>query len=373
MHFLLAPNSFKHALDAMSAAKALERGIMRTCPEAKCSLFPVGDGGDGTGELIVAAKHGRTVKAETIDPRGRKIMSSYGLIDGGRTAVIEMAKASGLHLVTNNERDPLRATSYGTGVLMLHALDEGVNKIILGMGGSATVDGGIGILQALGIRFLKKDGKEVINASELHDVEYINPVDLDTRVLRTEIIVMCDVQNKLLGDEGAAHVFGPQKGATPDTVKLLEKGLSKLAEVAKRATKKDMADVAGGGTAGGAAAGLYAMIEAKMVNGIEFFLDYNHFNDAIRKADRVITGEGSLDEQTLQGKAPFGVAVRSKQHRVKVIGVAGKIHDPSSQLSEYFDELIDINIEKEPLAVMLRNTAFNLERVGMEIGKRFAI
>ncbi|HSF46321.1 MAG TPA: glycerate kinase, partial [Chitinophagaceae bacterium] len=214
MHFLIAPNAFKNALDATSAARAIERGLKRSFPEARCTLIPVGDGGDGTGELIVAAKHGRTVKAETIDPRGRKIISSYGLIDGGKTAVIEMAKASGLHLISNHERDPLTATSYGTGVLMLHALDEGVSKIILCMGGSATVDGGIGILQALGIRFIKKDGKEVINAAELAQVEYINPVDLDTRVLRTEIIVLCDVQNMLLGDQGAAAVFGPQKGAT---------------------------------------------------------------------------------------------------------------------------------------------------------------
>jgi glycerate kinase len=373
MHFLIAPNAFKNALDATSAAKAIERGIKRSYPEARCTLIPVGDGGDGTGELIVAAKHGKILKAETIDPRGRKIMSSYGLIDGGKTAVIEMAKASGLDLITTEERDPLTATSYGTGVMILHALDEGVNKIIIGMGGSATVDGGIGILQALGIRFIKKDGKEVINAGELSQVEYINPVDLDPRVLRTEIIVLCDVQNSLLGDQGAAAVFGPQKGATPEAVKLLEKGLTKLNEVVKSATKKDMAAIPGSGTAGGAAAGLYAMIEAKLVNGIDYVLEINNFNDALKKADRVITGEGSLDDQTLQGKAPFGVAKRAKEHRVKVIGVAGKIDDPSSKLSEYFDELICINIEHEPLAVMLKNTAFNLERVGTEIGKRFAI
>jgi len=280
-----------------------------------------------------------------------------------------MAKASGINLIAKEEREPLTATSYGTGVMMLHALDAGVNKIILGMGGSATVDGGIGILQALGIKFLKKDGKEVIIAADLVDVEYINPVELDPRVLRTEIIVLCDVQNPLVGPEGAAAVFGPQKGATTEAVKQLEKGLIKLSEVVKHATKKDIAAIPGSGTAGGAAAGLYAMIEAKLENGIEYFLDFSGFNDALQKTDRVITGEGSLDEQTLQGKAPYGVANRAKAKKIKVIGVAGKIDDPSGKLSKYFDELICINEKHEPLAVMLKNTAFNLERVGMEIGK----
>jgi glycerate kinase len=195
MNFLIAPNAFKHALDAASAAHALERGIKKAFPQARCTLFPVGDGGDGTGELIVAAKHGRMLKAETIDPHGRLITSSYGLIDGGKTAVIEMAKASGINLITEAERDPLFNTSYGTGVLILHALDAGANKIIICMGGSATVDGGIGILQALGIRFLKKEGKEVITPAELDEVEYVNPAELDSRVLRTEIVVLCDVQN----------------------------------------------------------------------------------------------------------------------------------------------------------------------------------
>jgi glycerate kinase len=373
MNFLIAPNSFKHALDATSAARAIERGIRKAFPQARCSLFPVGDGGDGTGELIVAAKHGRVVKAETIDPRGRLISSSFGLIDGGKTAVIEMAKASGINLIAKDEREPLTATSYGTGVMILHALDVGVNKIILGMGGSATVDGGIGILQALGIRFLKKDGKEVIIAADLVDVEYINPAELDPRILRTEIIVLCDVQNLLVGPEGAAAVFGPQKGATPETVKQLEKGLTKLSEVVKNATKKDMAAIVGGGTAGGAAAGLYAMIEAKLENGIDYFLDLNGFDDVLKKADRVITGEGSLDEQTLHGKAPYGVAKRARDRRIKVIGVAGKIDDPTAALPKYFDELICINVDDEPLTVMLKNTAFNLERVGMEIGKTFAM
>jgi glycerate kinase len=178
------------------------------------------------------------------------------------------------------------------------------------------------------------------------------------------------VQNPLTGPEGAAAVFGPQKGATPDTVKQLEKGLTKLSEVVKNATKKDMATVVGGGTAGGAAAGLYAMIDAKLENGIEYFLDFSGFDDVLQKADRVITGEGSLDEQTLQGKAPYGVANRAKEKKIKVIGVAGKINDPASALSKYFDELICINEKHEPLVVMLKNTAFNLERVGMEIGKR---
>ncbi|HLO80867.1 MAG TPA: glycerate kinase [Chitinophagaceae bacterium] len=369
MNLLIAPNSFKHALDAASAAKALERGIRKSFPEARCTLFPVGDGGDGTGELIVAAKHGKVVKAETIDPRGRLIMSSFGLIDGGKTAVIEMAKASGINLIAKEEREPLTATSYGTGVLILHALDAGVNKIILGMGGSATVDGGIGILQALGVKFLKKDGKEVIIAADLVDVEYVNPVELDPRILRTEIIVLCDVQNLLLGEEGAAAIFGPQKGASSEAVNQLEKGLAKLNAVVQNATQKEMAAVIGGGTAGGAAAGLYAMINAKLENGIDYFLDLNGFDDVLHKADRVITGEGSLDEQTLHGKAPYGVAKRAHDRRIKVIGLAGKIDDPRATLSKYFDELICINEKHEPLAVMLKNTAFNLERVGTEIGK----
>lgn len=374
MHILIAPNAFKNSLTAADAAKAIEEGLKESRLICTCECFAIGDGGDGTGELLVKKCDGLFVTAIVHDPLGRKITATFGLIDKGKTAVIEMADASGLRLLKHDELNALQASSTGTGELMKHALDKGVTKIIIAMGGSATVDGGCGILSALGVQFLNKEGQRLVKPERLIELDKIDMTGLADRILRCEVIVLCDVDNNLLGDNGAATVFGPQKGATVEGIKKLENSLTKLAEVAFQQTGKDMSAVKYGGTAGGAAAGLYAFLNAKLVNGIEYFLQLTNFEEALLRSNLVITGEGSIDEQTLQGKGPFGVVVRAKEKGIPVIGIAGKIPlKPGNDLRKYFDVLLPIANEPFDTETALQLTADNLSRTATELGNLLAI
>ncbi|GEO11492.1 glycerate kinase [Segetibacter aerophilus] len=375
MHILISPNAFKHSLSAEEAADAIKNGLLQSNLACSCECFPVADGGDGTGELIIKKCKGKLVSGEVHDPLGRKIVSSFGLIDEGKTAIIEMANASGIRLLKAEERDPLRATSFGTGEQIKIALDKGARKIIIGMGGSATVDGACGMLKALGVRFLDANGNDLGRLpSGLVELASVDIRGLDERIKETEVIVLCDVDNVLLGDEGSAAVFGPQKGALLDDVKKLDAALAKFAEVTLRQTGKDMSAIRSGGTAGGAAAGLYAFLDAQLVNGIEHFLQLTNFNKALEKADLVITGEGSIDEQTLQGKGPFGVAYQAKQKGLAVIGIAGKVPlEGNDKLQKYFDVLIPIGNEPAELETALATTAQNLTRTAKELGNVLAL
>jgi glycerate 2-kinase len=375
MHILIAPNAFKNSLSATCVADAILEGISQSKLQFDGECFPIGDGGDGTGDLIIKKLKGAIVTAEVHDPLGRIIKSSFGLIEGGKTAVIEMADASGLRLLTNNELDPLHATTYGTGELMKRALDKGVKRIIIGMGGSATVDAGSGIVNALGIRFLNSDGKDISGPPrDLISVDTIDISGLDQRILDCEVIVLCDVDNKLLGSHGAAAVFGPQKGATSKDVEQLEKALEKIAKVTLQQTGKDMSAIQYGGTAGGAAAGLFAFLNAKLVNGIDHFLQLTDFEAALQRSDLLITGEGSIDEQTLNGKGPFGVAHKAKLKGIPVIGLAGKVPlDKSVRLQQYFDMLLSIGHEPCELTSALQYTRNNLVRTSQEIGNLLAL
>ncbi|MDB5158507.1 MAG: glycerate kinase [Mucilaginibacter sp.] len=264
------------------------------------------------------------------------------------------------------------ANSAGTGELIKAALDKGVNKIIIGMGGSATVDGGAGILSSLGVKFFNEAG-DLLNPvpAELIDLARIDRSDLDKRILSCEIVILCDVDNKLLGDEGAAAVFGPQKGATADDVIKLDAMLTKLAAIALQQTGKDMTTIKHSGTAGGAAAGLFAFLNARLVSGANYFLELTGFDVALQNIDLVITGEGSIDEQTLHGKAPFAVAAMAKERNIKVIGLAGKVPSADSKaLNRYFDELHSINKQQTYLAIALKHTHDNLVLTAKEIGDR---
>lgn len=360
MKVIISPNAFKHALPAFDVARAIQKGILNVIPDAECVLLPIGDGGDGTGDLLIQHLGAETIVSQAQDPFGNIIGTSFGYLKSEQLAIIEMGYASGIRLVAPDKLNPLYASSHGTGMLMKRSLDEGAKKIILGMGGSATVDGGMGILRALGIKFLAAGGKKILYPKELIDLVTIDTSEIDKRLLECEVVVLCDVGNFLLGKEGAAAVFGPQKGATPEMVIALEQGLKNFSEVAYRSIGIDMARVSSGGTAGGAAAGLFALIDAKLVNGIEYFLDLVDFDVAIKNSDFVITGEGSIDEQTLQGKGPFGVAQRAKQNGVKVIGLAGKVDDPENKLQPWFDVVLSINKTNVDLQTALRNTENNL-------------
>lgn len=374
LRVLIAPNAFKNSLSADQVSLAIKQGLERSKLNCICECFPIADGGDGTGDLIIRKCKGVLIKTEVSDPLGRKISASFGLIDNGRTAVIEMAGASGLRLLNNDELSPLHTSTFGTGELIKAALNKGVNKIILAMGGSATVDAGCGILSALGVRFLNAAGGELLAVpANLINLAAIDITSIDDRIFNCELIILCDVNNTLLGNQGAARVFGPQKGASPADVLKLEEILTNLAELALATTGKNMAAVKHGGTAGGAAAGLYTFLNAKLVNGIDEFLQLTGFEQALNSCDIVITGEGSLDEQTLQGKGPFGVANRAKLKGIPVIGIAGKVPLSGTTLDQYFDVLLAIGNEPTDLSGALHTTTDNLIRTAIALGNLLTI
>lgn len=375
MHILISPNAFKNSLPAEEVALAIQEGIHLSRLECSTECFPVGDGGDGTADLLIKKCKGEIFPTEVQDALGRKINTYFGLIDNGTTAVIEMANAAGLRLLAPNELDPLIATSYGTGEQIRMALDRGVQKIIVCMGGSATIDGGVGIMEALGVRFLEANKKQLSRMpGTLMDLASIDLSGLDVRVHQVEFAILCDVDNPLLGKNGAASVFGPQKGASPSAIEQLDKGLTKLAAVSFAVTRKDMARMKYGGTAGGAAAGLATVLGAKLENGIDYLLDLTGFNTALDNADLVITGEGSIDEQTLQGKGPFGVASRARGKRVPVIGIAGRVPlTNSALLNEWFDILLPISHEPMDITSALHHSRDNLVRSGNIIGNFLAL
>lgn len=370
MHILIAPNAFKNSLEATKAALAIEQGLKKSQLVCTTARFPIADGGDGTGRLIIERCKGIFVNQQVHDPLGRKIDSRFGLMDNGKTAVIEMADASGLRLLKREELNPKQTSSYGAGELINAAMDKGASKIIIAMGGSATVDGGCGILKALGIDFLDKEGRRLKAVPDgLAKLAKIDDSGLDRRILDTEIVILCDVNNKLLGPEGAAAVFGPQKGASPADVKLLDSFLAKFAAVSKTQLGTDMAEIKHGGAAGGATAGLYTWLNAKLVNGIEYFLSLTGFEQALKKADLVITGEGSIDRQTLQGKGPYGVAALAKKKNIPVIGLAGRVPSkPDAALQKYFDVLLSINREFIDMPTAIANTEKNLTETAQQVG-----
>ena len=370
MHILISPNAFKNSLDAVAVAAAIEKGLQQSNLNCTTQCFPIGDGGDGTGKLIAKACSGIFINETVHDPLGREIQVSYGIIDNGATAVIEMATASGLHLIKDAERDPLRSSSFGTGELIKKALDRKVTKIILCVGGSATIDGGTGILASLGIRFLDEN-RELLNyiPLTLGNMAFIDVSGLDKRVNNCEIIIICDVSNKLLGKKGAAKIFGPQKGANEKQVNQLELFLKQFSQVSLQTTGIDMTEIVHGGAAGGVAAGLYTFLNARLENGIDYFLQITRFDNALEKANLVITGEGAIDLQTLDGKAPFGVAKKSQKRKIPVFALAGSIPlQKNKQLAECFPVLLSINPEPLELAVAIASTEKNLIKTGEFLG-----
>ncbi|HVM89189.1 MAG TPA: glycerate kinase [Puia sp.] len=369
MHILIAPNTFKNALAADETADCIATGLKKSRLSFSSETFPVGDGGDGTGTLLIKKTGAKIIEAEVRNPLGKKINASFGLTGDG-TAIIELANASGLRLIRPEEYDPLRTSTCGTGDLIKAALDKNVKRIFLCIGGSATVDGGTGVLQTLGVQFLDSHYRELSQLPEnLKQLAAIDSSLLDQRLVNTELIILCDVDNKLLGKKGAAAVFGPQKGAKEKDVWELEKCLSVFTDKTYKKTGINMNALIHGGAAGGVAAGLAAFLKAKLANGADFFLDYTDFDHALQQANWVITGEGSLDEQTQQGKAPYAVAVRAKKKQIKVAALAGKIDiRAKSRLRQYFDILLPINEEPFELRMALGETPDNLIKTARKLG-----
>ena len=326
MKIVIAPDSYKESLSALEVAQAVEAGFRQVFPDADYVLVPVADGGEGTVDAMVAATGGRKETVTVSGPLGEPVEAFYGLTGEGDTAVIEMAAASGLALVPPDRRNPLLTNSRGTGELIRAALDAGARRFILGIGGSATNDGGAGMVQALGVRLLDLEGRELDGSGgDLARLERIDVSALDPRLAECRIEVACDVDNPLTGARGASAVFGPQKGATPEMVQVLDANLARLARIVGRDLGVAVDTVPGAGAAGGMGAAMLAFFGATLKPGIEIVIAAVDLDDHVRDADLVITGEGRIDFQTVHGKTPIGVARVAKRHGKPVIGIAGSL------------------------------------------------
>lgn len=344
MRVLVCPDKFKGSLIASQVAEAIARGFSEGWPEAECLLCPLADGGEGTLEVLVRATGGRLEEMEVTGPLGERRKAFLGICGDGRTAVVEMATASGLELIPPERRDPLRTTTAGTGDLIRGALDLGLRRIIVGIGGSGTNDGGTGMASALGARFLDQEGNEIPpGGGELHRLERIDLSGMDPRALEAEIIVASDVDNPLLGPEGASRVYGPQKGASLEDVELLERGLARLAEVAsdlpstpprngKAVNGLEASSIPGAGAAGGLGFGLVAFLGADIRPGIEVVMEAVSFEDLLSRCRLVITGEGRLDDQTAHGKTVNGVARKARERGIPVLALAGELAPGAEEL-----------------------------------------
>lgn len=336
---VLAPDSFKESMTAKEVCEAMERGIRKANSQIKCIHVPMADGGEGTMQSLVDATGGRVYSKEVVGPLGNNVVAEYGILGNGEIGVIEMASASGIHLVDSEKRNPLITTTFGTGQLIKACLDKGVKKLLIGIGGSATNDGGTGFIQALGGRLLDENGDDLSYGggalAKLHTIDLSN---LDERLKYVSVEVACDVNNPLCGKEGASYVFGPQKGATREMIEILDQNLSHYAEVIKEQLGKDVISKAGAGAAGGLGAGLMAFLDVKLKSGIEMVIEYANLEEKVRDADMVWTGEGSIDFQTQYGKTPLGVAMIAKKYNKPVIALAGRV---GNDIDVLYDKGID--------------------------------
>ena len=336
MNIVIAPDSFKESLTALEVAVAIKTGFERIFPNAEYQLVPMADGGEGTVQSLADATQGSLQKIAVIAPLANTVEAFWGLSGDKQTAFIEMAAASGLHLVAPEQRNPLVTTSYGTGELIKAALDRGVKKIILGIGGSATNDGGVGMLQVLGIRFLNAQQQEIgFGGEQLAFISQIDLSALDPRLAQVEIEVACDVNNPLCGEYGASAIFGPQKGATAAMVEQLDKALAHFAQVVKSQLGKEIALHAGAGAAGGMGAGLLLLPNVRLKSGVQIVIETTHLQDKISQADLVITGEGRMDAQSIAGKTPIGVARLAKELNKPVIAIVGSLREDYSVVYQH--------------------------------------
>ena len=345
MKIVVAPDSFKGSLTAIEVSDAIEKGIREVFPEAEIIKIPMADGGDGTVQCLVNATGGKILEEKVIGPLGNEVWAFYGILGDRKTAIVEMAAASGLTLVPENKRDPLITTTYGTGQLIKAALNQGCRKMIIGIGGSATNDGGAGMVQALGTKLLDKDGEEIgFGGGELKKIVKIDISCMDKRLSDIKVLVASDVNNPLCGPQGASRIYGPQKGATPEIIEELDESLAYFAELIKRDLHKDIKDIPGAGAAGGLGASLIAFLNAEFRPGIEIMIEAVKLEQAIKDADLVITGEGKIDSQTIYGKAPIGVAKIAKKYNVPVVAVAAIIEEDSRIFQSYgIDTLIKVS------------------------------
>ncbi|RXZ01734.1 glycerate kinase [Fictibacillus sp. S7] len=336
MKIVIAPDSYKGSLSAMEAAAAIERGIKKADPSIETVLVPVADGGEGTMDTLVAATAGKKKEVRVTGPLGQEVVASYGVLGDTSMCVIEMAEASGLCLLMQEELNPLASTTFGTGQLIKQALDDGFRSFILAIGGSATNDGGAGMLQALGMKLVDKNGAEIgSGGGELSCLEVIDDTGFDRRIKESTFLIASDVENPLVGKSGASAVFGPQKGATAEMVNVLDQNLSHWADKVEELTGTRLHDLPGAGAAGGIGGAFQAFFSAQMKRGVDIVTEYAGLPQALDGADLVITGEGRVDFQTASGKTPMGVAQKAKEKDVPTVILAGSVGDGVDVLYQY--------------------------------------
>lgn len=370
MKIIIAPDSFKGSMSSIGVSKYIEEGFRKVYPEVEVDILPIADGGEGTVEALVEATKGRYINIEVTNPLGRKIKSKYGVINN-EIAVIEMAAASGLTLIPEKDLNPLITTTYGTGEMIKDALEKGYKKIFVGLGGSATNDGGVGMAQALGFSFKGANGDEIdFGCENLDKITYIDSTNKHPLLETAEIIAISDVKNILCGPLGASYVYGPQKGATKDMVLTLDQKLSYFADTVKKDMGIDISEVPGAGAAGGLGAGLIAFCNARIESGVEVILDILDFDNIVKDVDLVITGEGRIDSQSKYGKVPVGVAKRSKLYNKLVIAVVGSREEKLSDIYDYgIDLIIDIVSRPMTLNEAMTNAKELLIDAGESVGR----
>lgn len=372
----LAFDSFKGSLSSQEVADAFQVGFCSLYPHCEVQKVYIADGGEGTVVALTETLNGRYIDVVVTDPLGRPVTAQYGLIDDGATAILEMASASGLPLLKECERNPLLTSTYGTGEMIADAINRGCRKILMGIGGSATNDGGMGMLQALGYRFYDCDKKE-LNAcgGALEQIVTIDDSQVDLRLKEVEFIVACDVINPLYGENGAAYIFAPQKGADDVMVEQLDKGLRNLAEVIKKYNGQDIAMMQGAGAAGGLGGGLAAFLQARLERGVEMILDAMQFDQLIAGSDYIFTGEGRIDAQTLMGKAPYGVLQRAMKQDIPTIAIAGSLVWSSELEQSAFNAILPIIDRPLELQEALRTDVAreNIRRTALQIASIIAL
>ena len=373
MKIIIAPNAFKDSLSAIDAAEAMAEGVLAAVPEANIELVPVADGGDGLTEIVLKALDGQQVKANVTDPLGRPIEAQFCYLPDRKTAIIEMAEASGLRLLKSTERNPMLTTTLGTGQMILAALDLGAKRILIGLGGSATNDGGLGMAVALGAAFLDNNSKIIDpigkNLSLISNVDLSN---MDARVAQTTFEAICDVRNPLFGKDGAAYVYGPQKGANTEQVEKLDAGLRNLADILRKSVNMDVSKLESAGAAGGSGMGLHVFFGAKLRPGVDIVLDLVNLDGALENADLVLTGEGQIDWQTAFGKAPAGVAQAAKRHNIPCLALAGSIGKNVEELHKVgITAVFSICQGPVPLEQALKHAHQNLAKTTQQVVRTY--
>lgn len=371
---IVAPDSFKGSLTAVEVAKAMKRGVQKAEESAEVHLLPVADGGEGTMQTLVTATNGQTRRVKVTDPLGKQVEAVYGVLGDGKTCVIEVASASGLTLVPANQLNPLQTTTYGTGELIKAALEEGFTSFIFALGGSATNDGGAGMLQALGAELLDGDGTAIgYGGGQLAHIQKLDLTNFDTRIARCEVTIASDVQNPFVGKDGASAVFGPQKGATEAMVEVLDQNLLGWANLVEEVTGISLHQMPGAGAAGGSGGAFQAFFPAQIKRGIDVVLNYIDFEHYVKGADFVLTGEGSIDEQTNSGKTPLGVAQAAQKMGVPTIVLAGSVGGGIETLYEH--GVVSVHsIVDGPMSLeeAIKRTALLVEKTSEQITRLFS-